>query len=141
VAWEPESGARAESALGMAGFVFIAGAIVGAVLGAVWLIEPVVLRGMVLQFVVLMFPVWVLGWVPWRAIDAVGGPDRDLMQLAMVSVTSLVVFVVLWYVVMFSSGWGFGNGAQWSTALTFLAPVGLLAGLAGATGLGARWRA
>ena len=64
---------------------------------------------MFLQFVALLFPVWVMGWVPWRAIDLADGPDGGLMQLTMVSVTSLLVFVVLWYVVM-TFGGGFLDG-------------------------------
>jgi hypothetical protein len=95
---------------------------------------------MFLQFVVLLFPVWVMGWVPWRAVDLADGPDGGLMQLTMVSVASLLIFVVLWYVVM-TSGGGFLDGARWSATLTFLAPIGLLVGLAGTTTLGARWRA
>jgi hypothetical protein len=140
VAGEPEGTVRVEKAFGLPGMVFMASAMVGVALGVIWLVEPVVVRGMFLQFVVLLFPVWVMGWVPWRAVDLADGPDGGLMQLTMVSVASLLIFVVLWYVVM-TSGGGFLDGARWSATLTFLAPIGLLVGLAGTTTLGARWRA
>ena len=49
----------------------------------------------------------------------------------MVTVTSLLVFVVIWYVALSSSIWGSGTDIRWSTTLTFLAPVGLFVGLVG----------
>ncbi len=106
VASEPEGTLQAQKFGGVPSLVFGASATVGVALGVIWLVEPVVVRGMLLQFIVLLFPVWVMGWAPWRAIGLSEGPDSGLMQLTMVSVASLLVFVVLWYVVMTSGAGG-----------------------------------
>ena len=109
--------------------------------GAVWVFEPFRLGAMPLQFVALLFPVWALGWLPWRAIDPADGPDPRLTRLVMVPVTSLVLFVVTWYVILAANIWGFASAIRWSTVVTFAGPTGLLVILAGTTRLRTRWHA
>jgi hypothetical protein len=132
---------RADATLGVSGFVFLGLMVSGIILGAVWAFEPFRLGAMPLQFVALLFPVWALGWLPWRAIDPAHGPDSRLTQLVMVPVTSLVLFVVTWYVMLAPDIWGFTTAIRWSTVVTFIGPTGLLVLLAGTTRLRTRWHA
>jgi hypothetical protein len=125
----------------VSGFVFLGLMVSGIILGVVWVFEPFRLGAMPLQFVALLFPVWALGWLPWRAIDPADGPDPRLTQLVMVPVTSLVLFVVTWYVILVANIWGFTTAIRWSTVVTFVGPTGLLVLLAGTTRLRTRWHA
>jgi hypothetical protein len=133
--------ARSDPSMGVSGFVFLGLMVSGIIFGLIWMIEPFVLGTMPLQFVAILFPVWALGWLPWRAIDPADGPDPRLTQLVMVSVTSLVLFVMTWYVILVSNIWGLGMAIRWSTVAIFLGPVGLLVALAGTTRLRTRWHA
>ena len=137
--WEPERRVP-EGGLRLSGLLFLATAVAGVVLAIVGLYEPVLLQGIGQQFVALLFPVWALGLMPWRAMEPAGDQDQSVMRLAMVSVTSLLVFVVLWYVVLLGGGSGFDQGTRWSTMLTFLVPAGSLVILAGFRRPGGRWR-
>ena len=138
---DPAGDARSDPSMGVSGFVFLGLMVSGIIFGLIWMIEPFVLRTMPLQFVAILFPVWALGWLPWRAIDPADGPDPRLTQLVMVSVTSLLLFVVTWYVILVSNIWGLGMAIRWSTVAIFLGPVGLLVALAGTTRLRTRWHA
>jgi hypothetical protein len=96
---------------------------------------------MALQFIALLFPMWAMGWAPWRAFEPSGVLDVGVTRFAMVSVTSLLTFVVLWYLVLTEGGWALDDAVRWSTLLTFLTPIVSVVILARVAASGTRWRA